>query len=308
MRRAFEDHCLATAEVHLLNEPEEGPFPCFEFSRCQLLQIQIPFILRRPVREREGQVRRRLPLHAPHELVFLRVIQAQIHVVHGPMLRDQKFSTPRKSLGQEKVLRRKTFVARGTGVAIVEDQQFVQQSGPGTPVPNDEDRRIGDHRFGHSPAEQDLLPQPQKGIDGTEKRAEDGEGPAAPVHGEAVADQQAHPGRETATDPQRRRPLMPPGKSRRPTGGLHRRWDTLYAVARGVTATRNRVRPRRLAFVVHAGGSTTSIRSKLVTISRSTAWPSIRASWVPGHEWIPEPNARCPVGLRSARKTSGSSY
>lgn len=39
-----------TAEVHLLNEPEESAFPRSEFSRCQPLQIQIPLILRRPVR------------------------------------------------------------------------------------------------------------------------------------------------------------------------------------------------------------------------------------------------------------------
>src|SRR5271169_2583824 len=205
------------------------------------------------------------------------------------------------------MLRRKAFVTRGTGVSIVEDQQFVQQGGAGTPVPNDEDWRIVDHRFGHSPAEQDLLPQPQIGIDESEKRVEDSEVPATPMHGETVPDQQLRPGRETATDPQRRRPLMPPGKSRRSMGGLHRTQDRLYAFARGVTATRSRVKPRRLAFVDHSGDLTTSIRSMLSTISRRTAWPSIRASCVPGHKWMPEPNERCPVGLRSARKTSGSS-
>ncbi len=159
---------------------------------------------------------------------------------------------------------RKAFVAGGTGVAIIDDQQFMQQGGAGTPMPNNEDWRIGDHRFGHSPTENDLLPQPQTGIDHAEKRIEDREVPAAVMHGEAVTDQKPHPGREVAADPQRCGPLAPPGKSRRRTESLH-------GATRGVTATRNRVKPRRLAFVVHVGGSTTSIRSILATISRKIA-------------------------------------
>jgi hypothetical protein len=43
-------------------------------------------------------------------------------------------------------------------------------------VANDKDWRIDDHCFSHLPAEQDLLPQPQTGIDDTEKRVENGKG------------------------------------------------------------------------------------------------------------------------------------
>ena len=102
------------------------------------------------------------------------------------------------------------------------------------------------------------------------KRVEDGEVPAAPMHRETVPDQQARPRRETAPYPQRRRPLMPPGESETPNGGVvHRTWQPgSVRLTRGVTETRNRLRPRRLAFVVHIGGSTTSIRLMLLTISR----------------------------------------
>src|SRR5271163_5321909 len=95
----------------------------------------------------------------------------------------------------------KALVSCWGGVAIVESQQFVQQRGAGTPVPKDEDWRIGDRRSGHLPAEQDPLPQPQTGITDAEKRVENREMRAAPMHVETVAGQQADPGGECAADP-----------------------------------------------------------------------------------------------------------
>ena len=80
------------------------------------------------------------------------------------------------------------------------------------------------------------------------------------------------------------------------------------AGTRGVSRTLSRLRPRKFGLVGHAGVPVTWIRSTPATSSRSTACASMRASCAPRHRWIPDPNARWPVGLRSARKVSGSSY
>lgn len=93
------------------------------------------------------------------------------------------------------------FVIRGRGVALVEGQQFVQQRRAGTPVADDEDRRVGDRRVGHAAAEHHLLVHRQAGIDDRRNRAEQHDVPPAPVHVETVTDKQACPAGEITPHP-----------------------------------------------------------------------------------------------------------
>ena len=122
-------------------------------ARCQLLQIQI---LSGTEVGRFGNARVRYGdgcPHAQHELVFLRVMQAQIHVVHRPMLGHQKFCDRRKPLGQQKVVRRKTFVARGP---VWRSSRTNSSCSKVVPVRQCPTMKIGGSaiaRVGHSPAE-----------------------------------------------------------------------------------------------------------------------------------------------------------
>jgi hypothetical protein len=92
-------------------------------------------------------------------------------------------------------------------VPLVQDEHFVEQCCTRAPVAKDEDRRVRNWTTANGTAVNDLLNDPQKGVKKADKSNEDGDVPVGRVDGEAVVEEQPHPGEEIAAAPHVSRPL-----------------------------------------------------------------------------------------------------
>ena len=126
--------------------------------RRQPFQVEIFLELWRMVGKGDREIGRRLPQVAQGEFIFLRAIEAGRHVVHRPNgKRKERQPALDQPLGEQKVVGLHAFVGGGADVAIVEREEFVQQSRAGAPMADDENWGLVDRRPGQASAVKESL-------------------------------------------------------------------------------------------------------------------------------------------------------
>ena len=157
----------------------------------------------------DRQIGGRLAHHAEHEFILLGPVPARGHVVHrtvgGHQERQQSRDEP---LGQQKMVRLEALIRIRECVAFIQNQHLVEQGRAGAPMTDDKQGSFLDRRAGHAPAVESLLHITQDGVAETNHRGNGGNVPAGPVHGEAIAGQQAQPGEEIAALPNAGHPFL----------------------------------------------------------------------------------------------------
>ena len=109
---------------------------------------------------------------------------------------------------EQEVIRRQALVVIGKGVPRVEDEQFVEQGGAGSPVADDEQRRLANPGAFDATAVGCVVQHAQRAVDDAGGADDGGDVPVGRLHSEAVADEQAQPGEQVGSVPQARRPLL----------------------------------------------------------------------------------------------------
>ena len=140
------------------------------------------------------------------ELVLHRPVPTRGHVVHRPPLGNED-ARPRRDepLRQHKVMRREALVRRGVGVGRIADQQLVEKRGPGPPVAQDEQRRLGELRPRRSAGRRRRRSSPASSeLSAVKQVIEHVIGTRLGEIGEPIAGQLAHPRREPHAVPEAR--------------------------------------------------------------------------------------------------------
>ena len=215
VRRRLQHQPFALLERHRFEKVQEAPFPARQDPRRHAGRIEILLVLRRPIRKRDRKVRRRQAEHAHRELVLLRPIEADLHPIHGPMLRDQELEPARENrFGEQEVIRIETLVGRREAEARILHQELVEQRGAGSPVADDEDRRPRQRRPGDGPAETNRLHETQEAVRQADEGVDDDDVPEGGMDREPIPPEKPKPGPERAPLPHAGRPLGLVGRGR----------------------------------------------------------------------------------------------
>ena len=165
VRRRLQNNPLAAPDRQLFEEVFERVEPTGTVGVAQIAERQIIGVDATVVRERDFAVRRRRPERADRELVFLRTVEPDGHIVHWAFFRHQIFN-PRteKRPANEEVRRREAVVSVGAGEAIVAHHVLVKERRSAAPVPDDKDRRVDKLRVANFFAARQFLPTGQKRV------------------------------------------------------------------------------------------------------------------------------------------------
>ena len=147
-RRLEDDRFVAVLEGELLREPQERRLPLLDLGPRHVAKRQIALVVYLAVRKADAEIERAETIEQQRELIFLRRLEAQGHVVHRPRAGEQKAKAAR-----EVVFRRQERVRVddliGVGIsklrAILGDQ-IVQMRRPAPPMAEHEERRAHDRR------------------------------------------------------------------------------------------------------------------------------------------------------------------
>src|SRR5713226_9734131 len=109
------------------------------------------------------------------------------------------------------MVRLKTFVGVGIGMALVEDQVFVQEGRAGPPMADDENGGMWNRRASNPGTIPTFLQDAEDGMKEADKRDDDCHPPVRKSNGESVSYQQSRPSDKMAPFPHMRRPFPSAG-------------------------------------------------------------------------------------------------
>lgn len=145
VRRRFENEAFRALESEALQKVMEGSLPAGQSFGRKPFQVEILLALRRVIRKCNRQIGGGQTHQAKSELVLLRTIPTNPHVIHGAMRREEKLEpSPDESFRQEEMIGIKALVSIRVRVSPIESQQFMQKGCSGSPMPKDKQRGFTD--------------------------------------------------------------------------------------------------------------------------------------------------------------------
>ncbi|MEY4178296.1 MAG: hypothetical protein RLY70_1870 [Planctomycetota bacterium] len=165
VRRRLQQHAFPRVHGQAANEELQFPFELRDIARGGVPHVEEFHVRGRILGIRHSQVRRGRAERQQGELVFLGTVPPRLHVVHRPILRQQKRRAPgQEPIAHQKMARCAALVRRGRTELAVEEHQFVEQCRAAAPVANDEHGRLRNPRGGDSPSEDGPLNECQQRV------------------------------------------------------------------------------------------------------------------------------------------------
>jgi hypothetical protein len=191
----------AAAEIHELQEAQESGLPGLELSRCDIGQVQermadLPMIGKdhRLIGRAETEVEQR-------KLIFLRLIPADRHVVHGPLLGEDEAMRAQQPAKRQALRGCKTFERRGREKSFIDREQLVEMRRSGAPVTDDEDRGRIEYRGPDAFCKNESLDDAEAGADERRYDASQHKKYSPRRHRKAMPRQQWEPGGGDHSEP-----------------------------------------------------------------------------------------------------------
>ena len=131
-----------TAKRHLLKEARHSGFPGFSLLRRGPDQVQKLGTNRPAVRKNHGFVWRAEAQIQQRELIFLRVVPSDLHVVHRARFWKEEGELPQQQAGHQSLTRSEAFKRYRRNEILVKGKKFMNPGGSRTPVSDNEDRRL----------------------------------------------------------------------------------------------------------------------------------------------------------------------
>ncbi len=123
-------------------EPHIGVGPCLPVGLRHALEVEIVAVGGAESRPRAGDIGRALAQHHHAELLFLRAVEADRHVVLRALLRQKHLHHPvEMAFGQEEMVREEALIGGGVSEIGIDREEVVQERGAGAPMADDEDGR-----------------------------------------------------------------------------------------------------------------------------------------------------------------------